>query len=136
MIRRPPRSTLFPYTTLFRSPAASLPHWHSVASAAGAPDPAFAEVSVAPVPASRIPFPASAGTYGPDLGRLCLERWVLQPAGGREDEQVGWAEMRQITESKCCSAAPGFAVSDAWVPRSSKVSPTLSPRYPMRVSED
>src|SRR3989442_11850193 len=25
MIRRPPRSTLFPYTTLFRSPAASAP---------------------------------------------------------------------------------------------------------------
>src|SRR5574341_1913332 len=25
MIRRPPRSTLFPYTTLFRSPAAALP---------------------------------------------------------------------------------------------------------------
>src|SRR5947208_4896885 len=25
MIRRPPRSTLFPYTTLFRSPAASVP---------------------------------------------------------------------------------------------------------------
>src|SRR6266498_4312626 len=27
MIRRPPRSTLFPYTTLFRSPA--LRSWHS-----------------------------------------------------------------------------------------------------------
>src|SRR2546427_7965142 len=26
MIRRPPRSTLFPYTTLFRSANASLPH--------------------------------------------------------------------------------------------------------------
>src|SRR5256885_11240867 len=26
MIRRPPRSTLFPYTTLFRSP----PHWFTV----------------------------------------------------------------------------------------------------------
>src|SRR5258707_11836291 len=26
MIRRPPRSTLFPYTTLFRSPAADQPH--------------------------------------------------------------------------------------------------------------
>src|SRR3989442_8236497 len=26
MIRRPPRSTLFPYTTLFRSPAPSLTH--------------------------------------------------------------------------------------------------------------
>src|SRR2546429_4190965 len=25
MIRRPPRSTLFPYTTLFRSPASALP---------------------------------------------------------------------------------------------------------------
>src|SRR3989442_9072835 len=34
MIRRPPRSTLFPYTTLFRSPrrcfAGTLPHSHSV----------------------------------------------------------------------------------------------------------
>src|SRR2546426_3519565 len=26
MIRRPPRSTLFPYTTLFRSPKSVLPH--------------------------------------------------------------------------------------------------------------
>src|SRR3989449_3687078 len=26
MIRRPPRSTLFPYTTLFRSPASRPPH--------------------------------------------------------------------------------------------------------------
>src|SRR5947209_10375201 len=26
MTRRPPRSTLFPYTTLFRSPAAARPH--------------------------------------------------------------------------------------------------------------
>src|SRR3712207_7634401 len=26
MIRRPPRSTLFPYTTLFRSPSAQAPH--------------------------------------------------------------------------------------------------------------
>src|SRR2546421_4747278 len=30
MIRRPPRSTLFPYTTLFRSPDLFVPagHWH------------------------------------------------------------------------------------------------------------
>src|SRR2546427_7629169 len=27
MIRRPPRSTLFPYTTLFRSAAAAVPRW-------------------------------------------------------------------------------------------------------------
>src|SRR3712207_8698066 len=36
MIRRPPRSTLFPYTTLFRSPVfdAPLPHLHGIADAA------------------------------------------------------------------------------------------------------
>src|SRR5256885_8760492 len=28
MIRRPPRSTLFPYTTLFRSPAPVTPHFN------------------------------------------------------------------------------------------------------------
>src|SRR3712207_7263958 len=27
MIRRPPRSTLFPYTTLFRSPGRGAAHW-------------------------------------------------------------------------------------------------------------
>src|SRR2546430_9405230 len=40
MIRRPPRSTLFPYTTLFRSPGADL-----VAAAAGL----FLETAVAEV---------------------------------------------------------------------------------------
>src|SRR5256886_17573689 len=30
MIRRPPRSTLFPYTTLFRSYAAKLPKHHAI----------------------------------------------------------------------------------------------------------
>src|SRR2546421_6919806 len=30
MIRRPPRSTLFPYTTLFRSPSSSRPHWAGI----------------------------------------------------------------------------------------------------------
>src|SRR3989441_1888579 len=30
MIRRPPRSTLFPYTTLFRSLKMAEPHWSNV----------------------------------------------------------------------------------------------------------
>src|SRR3712207_7784325 len=38
MIRRPPRSTLFPYTTLFRSKREVL---HRVFDAAGRDDPAF-----------------------------------------------------------------------------------------------
>src|SRR2546422_1304173 len=32
MIRRPPRSTLFPYTTLFRSQLAIILSWHDVVS--------------------------------------------------------------------------------------------------------
>src|SRR3712207_7975191 len=39
MIRRPPRSTLFPYTTLFRSLVATFPHWstssHSATGSCG-----------------------------------------------------------------------------------------------------
>src|SRR5690349_23945478 len=37
MIRRPPRSTLFPYTTLFRSPGRQ--HRHAVGRAYRRPDP-------------------------------------------------------------------------------------------------
>src|SRR5437899_3599232 len=43
MIRRPPRSTLFPYTTLFRSPA----------GAAAARDPGSARPSSRPRPGGR-----------------------------------------------------------------------------------
>src|SRR5260370_26639047 len=35
MIRRPPRSTLFPYTTLFRSIVSEWPTTHSVAESGG-----------------------------------------------------------------------------------------------------
>src|SRR2546423_9812326 len=35
MIRRPPRSTLFPYTTLFRSASPGEPHWCVGETAAG-----------------------------------------------------------------------------------------------------
>src|SRR3712207_7288791 len=45
MIRRPPRSTLFPYTTLFRSSARS----SSAVASSGRPVPLSA-VSAAPVP--------------------------------------------------------------------------------------
>src|SRR5260370_16073285 len=37
MIRRPPRSTLFPYTTLFRSRRASLPHSRTAPPPRGSP---------------------------------------------------------------------------------------------------
>src|SRR3712207_8073047 len=67
MIRRPPRSTLFPYTTLFRSPLGSaerLKHLIGAAMAAFAAgqrhiaDPRFADVPVAQL----LERPLSPGT--------------------------------------------------------------------------
>src|SRR2546430_7838809 len=50
MIRRPPRSTLFPYTTLFRSPALRRPRWPALSRrrmiTAGAFFAAFALITV------------------------------------------------------------------------------------------
>src|SRR2546427_11832388 len=39
MIRRPPRSTLFPYTTLFRSPPLKFRIPHSALRISGSPEP-------------------------------------------------------------------------------------------------
>src|SRR3712207_7202065 len=47
MIRRPPRSTLFPYTTLFRSQASPLDRAMAVLQAAPATAPAPSEVGEA-----------------------------------------------------------------------------------------
>src|SRR2546430_16851643 len=58
MIRRPPRSTLFPYTTLFRSPAAAS------ASAAASPIPDEAPVTSATFPSSGA-IPAFSRIVGP-----------------------------------------------------------------------
>src|SRR2546425_1509883 len=42
MIRRPPRSTLFPYTTLFRSPKGDVPgEWYSATQPFPTKPPAF-----------------------------------------------------------------------------------------------
>src|SRR5260370_5990400 len=49
MIRRPPRSTLFPYTTLFRSRRAGLPDWRGRSAGRGR-NPA-SEPTPAPSPA-------------------------------------------------------------------------------------
>src|SRR2546430_12388278 len=47
MIRRPPRSTLFPYTTLFRSPCAAAPRYPALGkmSPDAAPSASFAPSS-------------------------------------------------------------------------------------------
>src|SRR6266581_346549 len=71
MIRRPPRSTLFPYTTLFRSPAPE-DHWrglaHKLSSALGGQttlvaDPAVEALAAQARPTRHRPTP-SAGADG------------------------------------------------------------------------
>ena len=52
------------------------------------------------------------------------------------EQTLALALFGRIKKSTRCSASQGFAVSYAWVPRSSTVSPTLSPRCLMRASED
>src|SRR2546425_1876855 len=65
MIRRPPRSTLFPYTTLFRSPVAASAAPHPLAPPAvcsalasnAAPDRSPAAAPPSPAPASNLSHP-------------------------------------------------------------------------------
>src|SRR3712207_7627652 len=64
MIRRPPRSTLFPYTTLFRSPAASASPSPSTPSRRSSPSSSRAGGSSAPTSASAPRrWPASAAPW-------------------------------------------------------------------------
>src|SRR5437588_12676089 len=72
MLRRPPRSTLFPYTTLFRSPGHRRPH------GAGAQRPAFAPLALHPA------VPALALDLLPGVGlehRLPGKAEALGPRG-------------------------------------------------------
>src|SRR5208337_733853 len=67
---------------------AVLPHWRSVALVAGVPAPASVEACPAPVAASRMSFPAAAGTSGPASGCRYLERWAVKQVEGREGGQA------------------------------------------------
>src|SRR3712207_1779141 len=82
MIRRPPRSTLFPYTTLFRSPAA-------------AAAPRSCVVHGIPCDLQREPAPDRSLARGPDPGHhTALER-VAGP-GGPERTPVAAAVSRGL----------------------------------------
>src|SRR2546425_12432824 len=57
MILRPPRSTLFPYTTLFRSRSCCIPTWLSILHGDARHSAHFAF--------GRKPFPAMHGAFAP-----------------------------------------------------------------------
>src|SRR5206468_5263047 len=67
ILRRPPRSTLFPYTTLFRSHRVTNPHWIypgevllMPVDALDVDGPTIASPAPAPVPASVVPAAVGA----------------------------------------------------------------------------
>src|SRR3712207_7369667 len=78
MIRRPPRSTLFPYTTLFRSPG--VPGGHAVADRGRARPPVRGE------PADRPPRLPRPGGREPRLPG---------PRPGRSEEHTSELQSRQ-----------------------------------------
>src|SRR3712207_8916912 len=97
MIRRPPRSTLFPYTTLFRSPAppvvALIPCWP-------APLPRLCHMATLPAPALSF--------------RSCESQHAKQPSLStvRSEEHTSELQSRQylvcrlLLEKKKCPRRP------------------------------
>src|SRR3712207_8784510 len=85
MIRRPPRSTLFPYTTLFRS---QLPRRH--------PPDSFAAALAALSSAARAPLRRTVYRSSPaaSLERLAIPRWRGVDRG-RSEEHTSELQSRQ-----------------------------------------
>src|SRR3712207_7794192 len=82
MIRRPPRSTLFPYTTLFRSVVAD-----EAAIAAGIADE---------LQAVHVPVAGSGKTAAALLGSRCLQHeWLQKHQLPRSEEHTSELQSRQ-----------------------------------------
>src|SRR6266496_4976030 len=90
MIRRPPRSTLFPYTTLFRSPE-RCPIWLFA-------PPAFARLRLAArivSPRARSPSPRSIPRGRRSRGASCMSRESRVESRERRRERTGRAAPRR-----------------------------------------
>src|SRR2546425_6844264 len=101
MIRRPPRSTLFPYTTLFRSPSRSSSHASPTPSPSASRWPALG-TSGQSSHASPVPSPRSE-EHTPELQslaylacRLLLEKRKLSSTSSRSSPLL-WPSTH-----KCC----------------------------------
>src|SRR2546422_5605319 len=103
MIRRPPRSTLFPYTTLFRSPDLRRPAGESDFYFVEVDDPETAVTRLIDLVRDRIPrrfglhairdiqvlCPMNRGSLGARSLNLELQA-ALNPPGDRRIEKFGW----------------------------------------------
>src|SRR3712207_8507102 len=92
---RPPRSTLFPYTTLFRSPAAATAALRSaMAAAVPASAPLQAAAAMLPVPAPILVVPTSRVGRA---GARVVQGAVLEVSGPtvRSEEHTSELQSRQ-----------------------------------------
>src|SRR3712207_5266258 len=89
MIRRPPRSTLFPYTTLFRSP---VPGWFGV--------PGFRTLALGPLSED-------------DSGRLLADRGVPASQARRLNRIARGHPLALVLSSTGASENPQLALEDA-----------------------
>src|SRR3712207_8661684 len=87
MIRRPPRSTLFPYTTLFRSPSSASSTWSDRAATAAA---------TSGIPAILLRPPRAISSAGRAPARQAGGHW-FEPsiAHSRSEEHTSELQSRQ-----------------------------------------
>src|SRR5256885_12688139 len=88
MIRRPPRSTLFPYTTLFRSPGAEANH-PDADTESGAGQWTASPAGQGLLRFTTAPLPRALSFYG----EASLDLWLSATAGDT-DVQVTVSEVR------------------------------------------
>src|SRR5947207_11619926 len=74
MLRRPPRSTLFPYTTLFRSPGRTTPHWGYRLTGRPASSPILATRPTGPPAARSEEHTSELQSHSDLVCRLLLEK--------------------------------------------------------------
>src|SRR3712207_7399401 len=84
MIRRPPRSTLFPYTTLFRSPALQFTYWQWLSLTLAAPVVVW----------GGLPFHRAAWT-NLRHGAATMDTLVSLGTGARSEEHTSELQSRQ-----------------------------------------
>src|SRR6266481_4045583 len=95
MIRRPPRSTLFPYTTLFRSDQAKMvPLTHANVAASVRGICSSYEVGPEDATVAVMPLFHGHGLFAVLLSSLASGGCVLLPERGRFSAHTFWDDMR------------------------------------------
>src|SRR3712207_6477274 len=121
MIRRPPRSTLFPYTTLFRNPATYTgllePIRKAFAKANGVKPALFSANSEGACPACN-----GAGVIYTDLAMMASVATTCEECEGKRfqagvlEHRLGGRDISQVLAMSVSDAEEFFAAGEARIP--------------------